>query len=90
MLTASAPAPLSISSVSRCPETGLFRFDFEVDGVEVSADLTVTWYVEHGVPYLRYALVDRVYTRDRALEQLVAEWVAANQYVAFDAVLEAV
>ena len=80
---------LSIASVSRCPETGVFHFDFEVDSVEVSADLTVAWLEEQNLAWLRFVLVDRVRTRDRALSAAVEAWVRENERAVFDAALGA-
>ena len=78
-----------MSSVSRNPETGLFRVDFELDGVEVSADLTVAWLEEQNLAWLRFVLVDRVRTRDRALSAAVEAWVRENERAVFDAALGA-
>lgn len=80
---------LSISSVSRCPETGVFRFYFEVGDVEVSADLTVAWLEEQNLAWLRFILVDRVRTRNRALVAAVELWVRENEQTVFDAALRA-
>ena len=58
--TRAVAAPLSISSVSRNPETGTFRFELELDGIEVSADLTVAWLEEKREAWLRFITVDCV------------------------------
>lgn len=85
-------APLescSISSVSRCPETGAFRFDFQVGDVEVSADLTVAWIEDKGAAFLQWCEVDHVRTRDQALARQVVLWVRAHEREVFEAAINA-
>lgn len=81
--------PCSVRSATRCPETGAFRFVFDVAGVEVSADLTVCWLEERGLAYLRFITLDRVYSADRAIERAIEAWVARNQDAVLSAALEA-
>lgn len=78
----------SISSATRCPETGAFRFVFDVAGAEVSADLTVCWLEDKGAAFLRFIAVDRVYGADRALERAIEAWVARNQDAVLSTALE--
>jgi hypothetical protein len=80
---------LSISSVSRCPETGVFRVVFDAGDVEVSADLSICWYEYQNLAFLRFIEVDHVRTRDAALATAVEAWVKANDQVVFAAALEA-
>lgn len=70
---------LAIGCVSRCPETGSFRFVFHVAGREVVADLTVCWLEDRGLAWFRFASVDRVRGTDRAIECAVEGWVAAHE-----------
>ena len=81
---------VAISTVSRCPETGAFRFTFEAGDVEVSADLSVCWLEEKREAWLRFITVDRVRTRDAALSDAVEVWVAEHQREVFLAALETV
>jgi hypothetical protein len=80
---------LSISSVSRCPGTGVFRVVFDAGDVEVSADLTVCWLEEQNCAWLRFVLVDRIRTRDAALASAVEAWVRDNERAVFEAALSA-
>lgn len=50
----------TLSSATRCPETGAFRFVFDVAGAEVHADLTVALLEEKGLAWLRFITVDRI------------------------------
>ena len=78
---------LSIASATRCVETGAFRFTFVVDGREVSADLTVSFYAEQGLAYLRFVTVDHVYASD-ALTAAVEAWVRCHVEAVFAAALQ--
>ncbi len=80
---------LSVASASRCPETGAFRFTFEVDGREVRADLTVAFLEDKGLAYLRHVTLDRVIDASLATERALSAWVDANQDACFDAALSA-
>ncbi len=78
-----------IHRVSRCPETGAFRFVFATEAGDVSADLTVCFFVEQRLAYLRLITVDRVLCADRALTAAVEAWVAAHQDEVFAAAVRA-
>jgi hypothetical protein len=73
-----APCEVALASVSRCPETSAFRFVFATEAGEVSADLTVCFFVEQQLAWLRFIAVDRVLSADHALTAAVEAWVAAH------------
>ncbi len=77
------------TAASRCPETGAFRFTFEVDGREVRADLTVAFLEEKGLAWLRFVTLDRVVDADLATERALSAWVDAHQDACFEAALAA-
>ena len=78
---------MSVAFVSRCPETGAFRFVFDVAGADVSGDLTVCWLEDKGHAFLRFIAVDRVRNANLATAQAIEAWVDANQDAVFAAAL---
>lgn len=80
---------LSVACVSRCAQTGAFRFVFDGVGNEVRADLMVCWHEDKGLASLRYVTVDYV-DASRATARAVEAWVAANQELVFATALGAV
>ena len=79
----------SVCAASRCPETGVFRFVFETGAGEVTADLTVCFFVEQNLAWLRFIAVDRVLRADAALTAAVEAWVAAHADEVFAAAVRA-
>lgn len=83
-----APQP-ECCSVARCPETGSFRFVFDVAGAEVRADLTVSWLEDKGLAFTRLVTVDYV-DANRATCGAVEAWVRANEELVLEYAMGAV
>lgn len=79
---------LSIAAVTRCAETGVFRFAFDTSRANIAAELTVVWSEEKGLAWLRLITVDRVVGADLREERAVEAWVREHQDAVFGAALE--